>query len=126
MTNELAAPSRKLLSRILERPGLVKAVQALPARALLGVIDQIGLEDAGELVAMATIEQLQHMFDDDLWRSPRPGEEERFDPARFAVWLEVLLEAGDAVLADKLAALDQTLLALALHARVLVLDLDEL
>src|SRR5258707_257216 len=126
MSDKLAVPSRRLLARILAQPERVKAVQALPPRALLALIDRVGLEDAGEIVAMATVEQLERMFDDDLWRSPKPGEDERFDPARFSLWLEVLLEAGSAFAADPLAELDEGLLAVALQAHVLVIDLDEL
>src|SRR5579859_5551400 len=126
MNHKLAVPSRKLLARLLEQPRLVETVQSLPPRALLGLIDHVGLEDAGELVALATTAQLERMFDEDLWRSARPGEDERFDPARFALWLEVMLEAGEDFTADKLAELPQDLVALALHAQVLVIDLDEL
>jgi hypothetical protein len=126
MSHNLAVPSRRLLTRLLDQPQLVKAVQALPPRALLAAIDQVGLEDAGEIVALATVEQLGRIFDEDLWRAPEPGEDERFDPARFSLWLEVMLEAGATFAADRLAQLDEELLALALHALVLVIDLDEL
>jgi hypothetical protein len=126
MTDKLTVPSRALLARLLDQPELVRAVQALPSPALLRLIDHVGLEDAGEIVALATTEQLEKMFDEDLWRSSAPGADERFDPARFGLWLEVMLEAGEAFAADTLASLDEELLALALHAQVLVIDLDEL
>jgi len=126
MRDKLAVPSRSLLTRLLDEPQLVRAVQALPPPALLQLIDHVGLEDAGEIVALATTEQLEKMFDEDLWRSPTPGADERFDPARFGLWLAVMLEAGETFAADRLAELDEELLALALHAEVLVIDLDEL
>jgi hypothetical protein len=77
--------------RILERPELVSAVRELPAPVLGKLIDRIGLEDAGELVAMASTAQLERMFDDDLWKAARPGEDETFRPERFALWLNVML-----------------------------------
>src|SRR5437899_3187478 len=130
MTNTLAprthANPRTLLARILEQPGLVSAVQALPPAALLRLIDRVGLEDAGELVALATVEQLRRVFDEDVWRSARPGEDERFDAARFTLWLEVMVEAGERFAADKLAELPEDEVALALHHQVLVISLDEL
>ena len=43
------------------------------------VIDHVGLEDAGELVALATTDQLRRIFDDDLWHAPAPGKDETFD-----------------------------------------------
>src|SRR5574340_561157 len=55
-------------------------------------IERVGLEDAGELMALATTEQLLHVFDETLWTSAAPGRDERLDPERFAVWLEVMLE----------------------------------
>jgi len=66
------------------------AAAARPGR----LIDRVGLEDAGELVALATTEQISHVFDDDLWKNERPGEEERFDTERFKIWLAVMREAG--------------------------------
>jgi hypothetical protein len=130
MTNTLAprthANPRNLLARILEQPGLVSAVQALPPAALLRLIDRVGLEDAGELVALATVEQLRRVFDEDVWRSARPGEDERFDAERLTLWLEVMLEAGEGFTADKLAELPEDVVALALHHHVLVISLEEL
>ncbi len=130
MTKPLAprtpANPQNLLARILDQPGLVGAVQALPPAALLGLIDRIGLEDAGELVALATVDQLRRVFEEDLWRSERPGEDERFDAARFTLWLEVMLEAGERFAADKLAELPEEMVELALHHHILVISLEEL
>ena len=120
-----AAP-RQLLARILDQPNLVAAIQALPAPALGKLIDHVGLEDAGEIVALATTEQLKRIFDDDLWRSERPGKDESFDSGRFALWLEVMLEAGEEFAAQKLAELPEDLVTLALHKNVLVINIEEL
>jgi Family of unknown function (DUF6178) len=118
--------SSQLLARILETPDLAAAVRDLPAPALARLIDRVGLEDAGELVALATTEQLARVFDEDLWRSDRAGEDERFDADRFLVWLAVMLEAGDAFVAEKLSELPPDLVTLAFHQQLLVLDLDTL
>jgi hypothetical protein len=118
--------SSQLLARILETPDLATAVRELPAPALARLIDRVGLEDAGELVALATTEQLARVFDEDLWRSDRAGEDERFDADRFLVWLAVMLEAGDAFVAEKLTELPPDLVTLAFHQQLLVLDLDTL
>lgn len=118
--------SRTLLSRILDQPDLPARIQELPPAALGALIDRIGLEDAGELVALATTEQLAHVFDEDLWKNERPGEEERFDAARFVVWLDILLEAGEQHAAKRLSELPEDLVTLALQRHVLVLDVDAL
>jgi hypothetical protein len=117
---------RALVARILEDPALVTAVQRLPPVALLRLIDHVGLEDAGELVALATVDQLCRVFDEDVWQSVRPGEEERFDPERFTLWLEVMLEVGESFAADKLAELPEDLVELALHQHIMVISLQEL
>ena len=60
------------------------------------------------------------VFDLDLWRAAQPGMDEQFDADRFGVWLEVLVESGAAMAAQKLAGMDADLViaGLAQHARV--------
>jgi len=118
--------STALLLRILERPGLVAAVRELPGAVLGELIDRIGLEDAGDLVALASTAQLERVFDDDLWRAARAGGDETFRPERFALWLQVMQEAGEGALVQRMCELPQDLLALAVHRLVLVLDNDVL
>jgi len=118
--------SRQLIHRILDQPNLVAAVQSLPPDVLGRVIGHIGLEDAGEIAALATTPQLVAIFDDDLWHSPGPGEPESFDADRFALWLEVMLEAGEAFAAQKLAELPEDLVTLAFHKQVLVINIEAL
>jgi hypothetical protein len=130
MTHQLVFHQRpsssQLLARILETPNLAEQVQALPPAMLGHLIGQVGVEDAGELVALATTEQLAEVFDEDLWKSDRPGEDHRFDADRFLVWLEVMLEAGDAFVAEKLFELPEDLVTLAFHRHVLVLHVEQL
>jgi hypothetical protein len=118
--------SSLLLARILEMPDLAAGVQSLPAPVLAKLIDTVGLEDAGEIMAFASPPQLAEVFDEDLWRSERPGGDERFDSGRFLVWLEVMMEAGDSFVAERLAGLSEDVLTLALHEHLLVLDVDQL
>jgi hypothetical protein len=118
--------SARWLMRILDRPELVAAVRELPAPALASLIDRVGLEDAGELVALASHEQLQGVFDQDLWRARAPGEDEQFRPERFALWLEIMQEGGEELLIERLCALPPDLLTLAVQRLVLVVDMDAL
>jgi hypothetical protein len=64
------------------------------------------------------------VFDQDLWRAAAPGEDERFRPERFALWLEVMSEGGEGFLIEQLCALPPDLLTLAVHGLVLVVDMD--
>ena len=84
------------------------------------VIGAYGLEDCVELVAHATPAQLSRVFDLDLWRPARPGLDEQFDAERFGVWIEVLVEAGADLAAEKLSQmpLEQLIAGFAHHARV--------
>src|SRR6266481_5967060 len=93
--------SRRLLDRILDTPHLAQVVPRLPPEVLHRVVQSCGLEDCGELVALATPAQLARVFDLDLWRTDQPGLDEQFDADRFGVWLEVLMESGATVAAQK-------------------------
>lgn len=111
-----------LVARMLERPDLVELVRALPAPAVRRAIQQVGLEDAGELAVLLSLDQLREVFDEDLWRAEGPGADERLDTARFVTWLEVLCEAGAGHVADRLAELSEELRFAAFSQLVHVLD----
>jgi hypothetical protein len=118
--------TRSLLNSLIELPDLCRTIQALPAPIFAALVRKIGVEDAGELVALATTEQLVQAFDEDLFVSDRAGERESLDVGRFVVWLQVLLEAGEEVAADRVAELDEDFVAHALGAVLLVLEEDAL
>lgn len=111
---------RTVLARILDTPHLERVVPRLQPELLHRVIQSCGLEDCGELVAMATPEQLMRIFDLDLWRPAQAGMDDQFDADRFGVWLEVLVEFDADMAAKKLAQMDTRLViaGLAQHARV--------
>jgi hypothetical protein len=116
----LARRKGRLLRRLLDAPHLVETIRALPAQALGLVVAEVGVEDSAEIVALATTEQLTHLFDEDVF------DDERVDPERFALWLEVLLEAGDAFTADRVIDLPEDLVYAAVNDYVRVFDLDAL
>lgn len=116
----------RLLQHVLDSPALVAAVRELPPPALAKLIDSIGLESAGELVALATTSQLERVFDEDLWRADAVGDDPHFDPERFATWLEVLLEAGEPAVARRLCELPLDFVVLAVQRSIFVFDKDRL
>lgn len=111
-----------LLERIAATAPLAQLVPSLPPEVLHRVIEHCGLEDCGELVALATPGQLAHVLDRDLWPSDLPGLDERFDAARFGTWLEVLLELGEPAAARTLASMDVELVVAGFAAHVRVFD----
>jgi hypothetical protein len=113
---------RDLLERVLETPDLARVVQGLEPAVLHQLVRTCGLEDCGQIVALASTEQLMRVFDRDLWRNEPAGGQERFDADRFGVWLEVLAEAGADVAARKIVEMDFDLVTAALSHHVLVLD----
>ena len=115
-----------LLNRLIDSPALVRGIRDLPPLAFSKLIQHVGVEDAGELVALATTDQLVNAFDEDLFRNSRPGNRESFDPIRFVTWLEVLLEAGDDVAARRLTELSEDFVTHAINSLVLVLHSDAL
>jgi hypothetical protein len=117
-----ATGGRHLLARILNTTRLEYVVPRLQPDLLHRIIQTCGLEDCTELVALATPEQLAHIFDLDLWHAARPGLDEQFDADRFGVWIEVLVEAGAAVAAQKLAGMDVSLVVTGLAQHMLVYD----
>jgi hypothetical protein len=121
MTRLADKTDRTLLARVLDTPNLVPAIRALPPPVLAAVVSRVGLEDAGELVAIATTEQLTHLFDEDVF-----DRNEEIDPDRFAIWLEVLLESGASFAAERIARLPEDAVYAAIDSFVLVLDLDPL
>lgn len=114
------AKPRPLLDRLLNTPDLAKIVPHLQPEVLHRVIQICGLEDCAAFVALATPEQISRVLDLDLWRVRTRGGDEEFDADRFGAWLEVLMESGAALAAQKLAGLDIELViaGLARHSAV--------
>ena len=110
------------LARLLDSPQLARIVPQLAPETLHQLIRHNGLDVCAEIVALATPAQLASVLDLDLWRSARPGLDERFDPERFGEWVELLVDAGDAVAARIVAAMDEHLVVAGLSKYIRVFD----
>jgi hypothetical protein len=118
--------SSSFLAQLFSISDIAHVVQALPNHTFSKLVRHIGVEDAGELVALATTDQLVAAFDEDLFAHSAPGERESFDCQRFVLWLDVLLEAGDNVAADRFASLSEDFVIQALSSLILVFDNEAL
>jgi hypothetical protein len=117
-----AQDERSLLERILDTPQLAQLVPRLQPEVLHRVIQSCGLEDCGAFVALATSDQLARVFDLDLWRARKPGQDEELDADRFGVWLDVLMDSGAEIAAQKLVGIDVAIVTAALARHVRVFD----
>jgi len=128
MTTSLSrlSSARTLLAHLIEAPDLVQTLRELPPHTFSALVRHIGVEDAGEIIALGTTAQLVTAFDEDLFVNARAGERETFQSARFVTWLEVLLEGGEDVAATRFTELSEDFVVQALSSIVLVLDHDAL
>jgi hypothetical protein len=107
---------------LLAEPDAAQLVPQVPVQDLYYAIQEVGLADAHELVALATPEQVRGLVDLDVW------ERDQLDEHRLDAWLEALVDAGPEKLGAAIEALDGEVVALWLqrHARVYDLTLDEI
>ncbi|HTM01877.1 MAG TPA: DUF6178 family protein [Vicinamibacterales bacterium] len=115
------AAQRTDLARLLHARHLELIVPRLPSPVLHRLVQQLGLESAGTVLALATPAQLARVIDDDVWRA-RAGAGEELDVERFGVWLCALVDTGTTVAADALAQLDPDLTAAAFGRHIAVFD----
>src|SRR5690606_3505034 len=110
---------KRRLDLILEHPDPKALVQSLPAEDLYFTIHEIGLDDAGPLVAYSSPAQFRTFIDLDAW------EGYELQPQRILDWLRVAREEGDEYLQEKLRALDIEIQELLFRRIVRVIDLEE-
>ena len=113
---------RTLIARLLNASDIARVVPRLPPEVLHRLIERYGLEECAEIVALATPRQLQRLLDIDLWHAPAPGADEGFDPDRFGLWLEVLMQSDAPAAVERLAAMDLDLVVEGFAAHVAVFD----
>ena len=107
-----------------EQPEVVAIVQRFDARTLEQLVERVGVENLEEFGALATTEQLERVFDEELWRSEWDGEAGTFDDARCGLWIEILLEGVKEIAVEKMATMDEEFVAKRLSRHVYVFDLD--
>jgi len=117
-----SASASDALARLLDTPDLPSAVRRLSPEILHQLIRTAGLEECGQVIALATPEQLTRVFDLDLWANPGTGGPERFNATRFGHWLEALVDVGDDVAAEKLVGLGVDFVTAAITRHVSVVE----
>lgn len=115
---QLSAPrGRARLDALIERDDAAEAVAALPSGAVHELITDVGLADAGPLLALATPEQVQGCLDLEVW------DRDRIDLAQARPWMAALLELGFEKVGAVWAGLDAEWRALYLQGHTVIYDL---
>ena len=114
--------SSKFLETLLDNPELPTFVANLETPTLNKLIEHIGLDDAGPLIAYTTNRQLRSILDESLWSSLAPGKPETHRPEEFIRWLFILQEHGETFLAERLLGLGLDYLVLNFAQLVTVND----
>jgi hypothetical protein len=91
---------------LLSSRGSLELVRTLSPEMLFYTVKEIGLTDAGGLLALASPEQVRDMMDLDCWRK------DQLDDQRVITWLLLLDEAGSGKLAEWALHADIELLVL--------------
>jgi hypothetical protein len=107
---------RKRVELLLADPEAAAIVPRIPIEELYYLVRGIGLEDATDLVRLASPEQIQGCFDLDLWHR------DRLSMPRVLAWFDALAELPLSVLARAIRALDVELIALVVGREARVYD----
>ncbi len=124
MSEIKAKSSIPLIKVLLNDPLLPERVRNASAAELVLWINEIGLEDSGEIIAFANTKQIEAIFEEDLWKSNRAGADEKFDADRFGTWLEILSEIGLDKAIEKIIEMDEEFLVMAFSTLAWVAETD--
>ena len=97
-------PAKRRLKLIVERPDAQSVVAALDANDFFHTVQEIGADDALPLLALASFEQMNHLFDIEWWRR------DTLEPAKALIWIERLRRTGGSQLLEWLRRVDFELL----------------
>src|SRR5712671_7942783 len=122
-----AARGNEKVDLLLSAPDPEELVQSIPPHELYLAVLEVGLEDAAEVVALASPEQFRHFVDLGAW----PRRDEGPDSRAVLRWLHLAREGGgnsdraQRRYLDKLALLDAEMRSLVLRKALRVHDLQE-
>lgn len=109
------ARGRTKYNLILDAPDPEALVTRLPVQDFYLLVRELGTEDAGELLAMASTRQLTALIDFDGWPT------DQLDPEAALRWLALLLETGEEQVLRTMKELDFGLLVLLIGKQITVL-----
>ncbi|MBK9029788.1 MAG: hypothetical protein IPL61_00340 [Myxococcales bacterium] len=115
---QLTGPrGRARVEALLEADDPAAAVAALAPNAIHELVVDVGLAEAGELLALATPAQIQGCFDLEVW------DRDRVDVAQARPWLAAILDLGFEKVGEVWHGLDPEWRALFIAAHTIIYDL---
>jgi hypothetical protein len=120
LSKKLTISSKLSLRNIVENPALPAVLGHMQPKTLARLVDRVGLNDAAEIMALVPVRNLLRALDEAVWKSPRPGASQEFDPAEFVGWLQIWIGVDDLFVAERLAAINDEYLAMCLSSVLLV------
>ena len=116
---QLAGPrGYRRIDALLSAEDATAAVAALSPNEVFELVHEVGFEDAQDLIALATPEQIQGCFDLDAWNK------DHLEVAPLKPWLVALAEAGFEKLGQVWGRLDAELRALIMKRAVEIYDVS--
>ena len=106
----------KRLEVLLADPQAAALVPRIPMEDFYYLVRSVGLPDAGDVLRLASAEQLQGCLDLDLW------EGDRLSTPRMLPWLEALTEVGPRALSALMRLLDSELVSLVIGRSARIYD----
>jgi hypothetical protein len=122
--NPQSPDARQLVRAMTESTALPAVVQRINPHTLKHLVDDVGLEDAGALIAHVSNHQLAHLLDETLWTGAKPGDPDKLSVAELLRWLDLWNGLGKGFVADKLYELGDDFCALAFSRLLVVADYD--
>lgn len=122
--NPRSPDARQLVRAMTESAALPAFVQRINPHTLKHLVDDVGLEDAGALIAHVSNRQLVHLLDETLWTGARPGDPDKLSVAELLRWLDLWNGLGKGFVADKLYELGDDFCALAFSRLLVIVDYD--
>ncbi len=97
-------PAKRRLELILESTDAERTMAALDVNDFFHFLQEIGPDDSLPMLALASVEQINHLFDIDWWRK------DSLEPAKALTWLDRLNRASERKLVEWLYNADFDLL----------------
>ncbi|MGE0623675.1 MAG: DUF6178 family protein [Pseudomonadales bacterium] len=116
--------ARNLIDTLSGSRALSAFVPRIDPHTLKALVDDVGLEDAGPLIAHVSQTQLVHLLDETLWTGARPGDPDKLSVSELLRWLDLWNGLGKGFVADKLYELGDDFCALAFSRLLVVADYD--